>query len=466
MDRYWAWDEAVYVSQVSGAAPPAFFGAHRARGISALVLPVTAVTHSIMALRVYLVVLGGFAMFLAYRPWLRVLTPAAVPLAALLYSVSWIALFYGSEVAPNPWVALGAVAAAGFGAQALWGRATRRSEVAAGLAVCFVALMRPPDSLWLAVPLGVAALVAGRRGWRLAGALLAGGVVGWLPWILEAFERFGGPVARVRTAAASARTDTFVNAALHLRLSDGGLSCCFGRFREPVIPVEAVVWWVFFIGFALVAVLACAGPARRGAILASATAVALGSTYLFFTQFVYVRFLLPAYAMASVAAAAGIVVVYEGPAGRGWGAGRLGVLFGVSLVLSWIGYWHLTVLDGLTESDPANREVALAVADQVRDLGVLPQPCFVVGTRAPQIAYALGCRSPGINRRAQLRNEAALLRRQAQGESVAAFWRFAPDDDSFAHDWRAVPLRDVGQRGWRMYLPPQRAQPRLPETSP
>ena len=454
LDRYWAWDEAIYVSQVSGAAPPSFFGAHRARGISALVLPVTSVTHSILALRIYLAVLSGVAMFLAYRPWLRVVAPAAVPLAAAIYSLSWITVFYGTEVSPNPWVALGAVAAAGFAAQALWGAATWRSVVGAGLALGFVALMRPSDSVWLAVPLGVAALLRGRSGWRLLGVLLAGGVLGWLPWIAEAFARFGGPVQRVRTASASARMDTYVNIDLQLRLSDGGVACCFGRFREPFIPVEAAVWWVFFVAFAVVAVFACTGAARRAAILASATAVSLGFTYLFFTQFAYVRFLLPAYALAAVAAAMGVVASHRGPPSRAWGVGQAGVLLAVSLVLSWVGYWHLTVLTDLTGRDARNRAVALAVADAAREVTRLDSPCFVVGTRAPQIAYALGCRAPGINRRAQLRNEPAILERRAQGDAVAAFWRFRPDDDSFAHSWQAVPLPDVGQRGWRMYLPP------------
>ena len=455
LDRYWAWDEAVYVSQVSDVAPPSFFGAHRARGISALVLPVTTVTDSILVLRVYLAVLSGVAMFLAYRPWLRVVAPAAVPLAAAIYSLSWITIFHGSEVSPNPWVALGAVAAAGFTAQALWGGGMWRAVSGAGLALAFVALMRPPDSVWLAVPLGIAAVAAGRCGWRLLAALFAGGVLGWLPWIAEAFDRFGGPVQRVRTASASARMDTFFNIDLQLRLSDGAVSCCFGRFREPFIPVEAVVWWLFFVVFAVVGVVASTGAARRTAILGSATAVSMGSTYLFFTQFAYVRFLLPAYALAAVAAAIGVVAASRRAAGLRWGgSAQVGVALGVSLLLSWIGYWHLTVLADLTDRDADNRAVALAVAEAARENAPLEPPCFVVGTRAPQIAFALGCRAPGINRRAQLRDEEAILQRQAQGERVAAFWRFRPDDDSFAHDWRAVRLPDVGQRGWRMYLPP------------
>ncbi|WP_031085480.1 hypothetical protein [Streptomyces sp. NRRL WC-3549] len=39
-----AWDETVYVSQVGGNAPPAFFSAPRARGTSYLVAPPTPVS--------------------------------------------------------------------------------------------------------------------------------------------------------------------------------------------------------------------------------------------------------------------------------------------------------------------------------------------------------------------------------------------------------------------------------------
>ena len=454
MDRYWAWDEAVYVSQVSGDAPAAHFSAHRARGIVALVAPVVVATDSILVLRLYLTILSGFALFLAYRPWLRVVTPAVVPLAAGIYCISWITVFHGSEVSPNPWVAVGAVAAAGYAAAWLWGQAPARALWAAGLWLAVVALLRPSDSVWLAVPLGVAAVLAGWRGWRLVIALLAGGVIGWLPWVVEAFARFSDPVQRLRIASAAARVDTFSNIALQLRLSDGAVACCFGRFREPFIPAEAVAWWLFFITFAVIAVLACTAAERRAAVLGSATAISMGIVYLFLTQFVYVRFLMPVYGLSSVAAAAGILAAYRGPVGRAWGIPQAVVLLGVSVLLSGLGYWHLNVLSGLAEPDARRRAVALAVAEEARERAGLRPPCYVVGVRGPQIAYALGCDSPGINRRVQLRDEETILERQAQGDAVAAFWRFKLGRRSFAHDWKEVRLRDVGQRGWRMYLPP------------
>ena len=456
MDRFFEWDEAVYVSQVSEVAPPSYFGAHRARGISALVWPVASLTGDITTLRVYLAILSGAALFLAYRPWLKVAHPVVAPLGALVFSTSWLTLFYGSEVSPNLYVAFGSVAAAGFAAQVLWGQATRRSPVAVALAVALVALMRPSDSVWLALPLLVAAVATRRRGRPVLLAVAAGGVLGWLPWVAESFVRFGGPIERLRTASAAARVDALPLLdllQLHLRLTDGGMSCCFGRFRQPFIPAEGLLWWLGLVGFCLVGVFAGRGAIRWAAALASGAAVSLGATYLLLTSFVYPRFLLPAYALAAVGAAAGGAVAVRGPHGRAWGTAGVAIATAASLGLSLIGAWHVGVLRETVVGDALNRNVAVEIAGRVRPKGIVP-PCFVVGARAPSIAFALGCRAPGINRKAQMRNEEALRARLAEGDKVAAFWRFEPPPGSFAPRWREKRLGAVPQPGWRMYRPP------------
>src|SRR2546429_8694104 len=46
-----SWDESVYVSQVSGHAPAAWFDPARARGVPLLVAPAAALTRSVVALR-------------------------------------------------------------------------------------------------------------------------------------------------------------------------------------------------------------------------------------------------------------------------------------------------------------------------------------------------------------------------------------------------------------------------------
>ena len=70
-----SWDETVYVSQVSGHAPAAYFDPARSRGVPLLVAPVAAVTGSVAVLRVYLSVASGFGLTLALWIWRR-LRPA------------------------------------------------------------------------------------------------------------------------------------------------------------------------------------------------------------------------------------------------------------------------------------------------------------------------------------------------------------------------------------------------------
>src|SRR5947207_13482757 len=78
-----SWDESVYVSQVSGHAPAAWFDPARARGVPLLVAPVAALTSSVVALRVYLSLACGLGLTLGLWTWRRlppgwVLGPAGV----------------------------------------------------------------------------------------------------------------------------------------------------------------------------------------------------------------------------------------------------------------------------------------------------------------------------------------------------------------------------------------------------
>jgi len=81
-----SWDESVYVSQVSGHAPAAWFDPARARGVPLLVAPAAALTSSVVALRVYLSLACGLGLTLALWTWRR-LRPAWVLGGLLALSV-------------------------------------------------------------------------------------------------------------------------------------------------------------------------------------------------------------------------------------------------------------------------------------------------------------------------------------------------------------------------------------------
>jgi hypothetical protein len=109
-----SWDETVYVSQLSVHAPAAFFDPARARGVPLLVAPVTLLTGSIVALRIYLSIASGIGLFLALLTW-RGLRPAWIlALAAAAYGTLWVAMYYGPQAMPDEWVAFSALAAVGF----------------------------------------------------------------------------------------------------------------------------------------------------------------------------------------------------------------------------------------------------------------------------------------------------------------------------------------------------------------
>lgn len=182
------WDESLYASQLSPRVPAGFFSAPRARGVTYLIAPVVWATGSVSALRTYLAVASSVALAIVYWPWLRVVRRAAVvPLAALLFAGLWVVGFYAPEAMPNLWVACGAVAAAGwFARYVAGGGRVALGGLAAALAV--VALMRPGDAFWLAVPLFAAAVLV--RAWRrpaLLGTMVGGLALGGAQWIVEAY---------------------------------------------------------------------------------------------------------------------------------------------------------------------------------------------------------------------------------------------------------------------------------------
>ncbi|MDP9497880.1 MAG: hypothetical protein M3P46_09525 [Actinomycetota bacterium] len=140
-------DEAVYLSQVSRFTAPAPWEAHRSWGLPVLLLPVGLVTKSVLAMRMYLVLVSGAALVLAFRPWLRVLPGATAALAALLFASNWVALFYASEASPNLYIALAGVAAVGHLARLFVVPDDRVALVGLAAAFACAALVRPTDSI-------------------------------------------------------------------------------------------------------------------------------------------------------------------------------------------------------------------------------------------------------------------------------------------------------------------------------
>ncbi|MGW0909391.1 hypothetical protein [Streptomyces sp. NPDC002853] len=456
------WDEIVYASRFPPYEPATPFSAPRTRGVPVLISPVAAWSDSTVLLRVWLTLLSTAALYLGFRPWLRVIAgrPAVVGVAAGLYGSLWFALFYANAAMPNHYTAMGVTAAVGLFLGARCPGPLAHAGIAAGLALA--TLMRPNDGAAAAVPLLAAALLV--PAWRTRGRALAVGgglLAGLLPWAVEAYVRFGG--VRERLAAASeVQGGLRPLAAVEAQFTalDGPLLC--RPCTADQLRIVAAEWWL------LLPVLVAAGlwATRRGGArdtygtarktvgtarktvgtarktdgtpqtirlalrLAVVVAVCVALPYLLLVPYGAPRFLLPAHALLAVPAAVGLLALF-GRARR-----AVTVVLAAALVV------HLGAQLPLAFGNA--RIQAGARDDWVRVTGVLHEqgvraPCVLKGsTSVIPIAYVSGCSAA---RQDDRRQPAALVLREKQ-------------PPRWARDWRRHPVPDTYAPGWTVLVPP------------
>ncbi|MFJ9717357.1 hypothetical protein ACIRPQ_15665 [Streptomyces sp. NPDC101213] len=425
------WDETVYVSQISAQAPPAFFSAPRARGVSLLVAPVTSWSTSTALLRVYLAVLSGLGLHLALRVWLPFFPARVLAAAGALFASLWVTLFYGPAAMPNHWVAIGALACVGCFLRARADRTDRAAlwGVAAGAAL--MAWMRPTDAVWTTLPLLVL-LVPARSG-RLALALLAGLATGGGQWIAEAYLGHGGLGQRLSDASR-------IQGGLgrHLAVDDqlrslvGRTLCrpCTGPMPDPVV----VAWWCL-LPLAAAAGLAVAVRARRTTptLLPLACAATAAVPYLFLIGYAAPRFLLPAYALLALPVADALSHLVTAPRGRVRPAatGLLALGLAGHLAVQYV------VLDRVVDRTAADRRDWSRTAADLHRSGVRP-PCLVTGTQAVPVAYYAGCSSANPRGHDANTTEAGIAR-TARRIPTAALSPPGGRPPPYARGWRTRP---------------------------
>ncbi|MGP3980835.1 hypothetical protein [Streptomyces sp. KR80] len=448
------WDETVYVSQVGRDAPAAFFSAPRARGITFLVAPLTALTSSVEALRSYLAVLSGGGLFLTLWVWRRLLPVPGLALAGTLFGGLWITLFYGPQVMPNLWVAYGALLATGCFLRVVRDSGDRRALLGLFGAVAFAALMRPADALWLALPLAVAALCV--PAWRRPAvliALLAGVVVGSAEWVVEAYVSYGGLAARLHRAS-----EIQGGMGLHfafddqIRALEGRSLCrpCDVPWRHPV----TALWW-FALPLLTAAGALSAVRARRPAVVLVPVLVGLSLAvpYLLMIDYAAPRFLLPTYALLALPAALGVLRPASGV------RGRPRRVLATALALALAGHFAIqyAVLHGIVSRSRVTRDAMGRIAAELHRQGVRP-PCVVSGLEAVRIAYRAGCASRQSGGHDGSITRAGLLA-VARGRPVAVLVGEGGSAPSYAQGWRVALLPQLpGQAGYRAHLSPS-AQP-------
>jgi hypothetical protein len=448
------YDEAVYISQINPHVPAAFFTAPRARGMTLLTAPASYLSPSLAVMRVWLSLLSGAGLFMAFVPWLRLRRGAVMPVAALLWSSLWISIYYGYEAMPNQYVAFGATAATGW-LILVMRRPSRRHLGYVGLSLAFVALMRPTDCCFL-----VAALVVGVVFTRTASArhratvlavMALGMGAGMADWIVEAYARFGGPRARLRMASAENTGGLHWSLGKDMRNLAGPILC---RQRCNVTaPVDARLWWFALVPLVAIGLVAAyrQGFARMH-LLATASALAIASEYAITIGYSSPRFLEPSYLLLALPVAEGVVWLARttAPAWRPLAIGAAAIVFAAQLN----NQVHIVGIVNQPNMVKADRDHAIASSLTDAEFGDGGH-CNITGANAALIAFMTRCTDdPDAGRSA---NPADRHRQVAQ----AVVSEHRSSAGSYYADWPEYSVKDPRvPRHWRVWLLPGRPAPR------
>ncbi|MFF0083095.1 hypothetical protein ACFYR1_25725 [Streptomyces canus] len=420
------WDETVYVSQVSGHVPAAYFSAPRARGISLLAAPIASWSDSTALLRVYLAVLSGLGLYFALRVWRAHVMPRVLALAGALFASLWVTLFYGPQAMPNYWVAVGALACVGcfLRVRANAGDRAARWGVFGGAAL--MAWMRPMDAVYVVLPLLALAL----RRPRLLAVLAAGLLAGAGEWVIEAYMSYGGLAQRLSDAS---RIQGGLG--LHLAVADqlhslGGRTLCRPCTGSAPNPVVTLWWFALPVLAALGAITAVRARRALPVLLPLACAVTAAVPYLFLIGYAAPRFLLPAYALLALPVAHGLAHLVSAPTR---GSART---VAVSLVAACLAA-HLAVqfvvLEHTVHGSAASRDNWSRTASALHTLGVRP-PCLLSGYEAVPIAFYAGCGSAQTDGH-DTSTTAAALARTAHRTAVAVLAQPGDRPPAYARTW-------------------------------
>jgi len=446
------WDETVYISQVSPHVPTEYFSPPRARGITLLPAPLLRLTSSVVALRLYLTVLAAVGLVIAYWPWLALVRARIVALAALFLTGLWVVQFYGDQVMPNLYVAYGAVAATGWFLRAVLDKGRAWMGLAAALA--FMTLMRPPDALFLAATLLVAALAV--KAWRRRGpavAIVTGTAAGLIPWLVESWVRFGGPLERLRLSGRTEGGMGFHPEAIwyQLKALNGPTLCrpCGGaiRWNHP----ELAAWWLILPILTAAGVMIAARTGRRdSAVTAAVCGAVLAIPYLFTLRYAAPRFLIPTYALLAVP----VGILFD--AALAWARERNRVLVaGVALLIGTQLVTQNAVLRHRIADQDKGRAATVRLARRLAALGITA-PCVVAGRQGPYLGFYTGCASAATSEDNPYVTHATILR-TARTSCSMAFLTSGKKHLSYLTGWSEHPYTDAGTH-WSIYVAPRSSE--------
>jgi hypothetical protein len=419
-------DEITYIARtsvrVSGVMLPPVHG----QGAGLLAAPVTLVTDSLLAIRIWMAVLSAAGFFLAMLCWRGLRPMWVLALAGLILASLAISQDSGVQVYPDWWGALGVLALTGLLLHAVNG--TIRGRVVLPLiaaASLVIVVMRPQNLVFIMGPAILAVIVVpGWRQLRILTAIAAGTALGFLQWIIGAYVWYGGFAARLHMAgqeppsSAAHPFSLYFSLATQAKVLNGPWYCIPPKGCQGWVMPGETVWWVAFLGVSVLGlVVTWRTVARASAMLAAGTAVWVLAFYVFLVPFGAPRYLIPSLALMSVLAADAVAWLVTKTRWR-----TAGVAFAIVFLLSGI-ISQRFVVQQLAAAEKTGRPF-IAEAGRLRALGVRP-PCAVGSTA---VAYYLGCSAPW------------------DGESMRELLAHTPQG---AGGWRPELLSN----GWTVYIP-------------
>ncbi len=463
LERQLRWDEVTYLAQVTPGQPDVWFGPQRARGMTVVLLPAALLGASTTLVRSWLLLVHAVALVVVFRPWVAVAGWTGTT-AALLTAVGWIPLYFAVEGYPNLLAGLAAVAAAGTTVRWLL-EDDHRQLVLAGLAIAVVAWLRPTESVWIAGALTPVALLGGRRWWRAIAAFAVGGFVGWLPWLIEAIVRFGGPFARLDAARATSASGADRNSVIqYLNLIEGPVR------RVVEDPVLTAAGLALLLGAAVLILIGLVQADDRRRRLAAAVGLWSGAImvlpYLLLNAGINLRYILPGLLLFTLPVAAGLVTLVVAVARRREPVAAIAL---VTILGAYIGWQlHLAATNAEQIAPLQARPVALGQAlSDVAD----GRPCaFLSNVQWPEIQWHSGCLGEVLDPQADAlqchdaRRDLGLL--AEEGFEVYVLERGEPPFSPAVADWPVTQLEEPEDGVWRRYERPADLGPDDPPSIP
>ena len=380
-------DEITYIARTSVHASGVSLPPVHGQGAGLLAAPVTLLTNSAIALRVWMSVLSAIGLFLAVLCWRGLRPMWVLALAALILASLAITQNSGVQVYPDWWGALGVLALTGLFLHAANGSMSDRAVLPLiAVASLLIALMRPQNVVFLMGPVIAAGLVV--RRWRKPKVLAAMGIgvaLGFLEWLVGAYLWFGGLSERIQLAGQEPPSlHLYFALGTQLRYLNGPWYCGTpADCTTWAVPYETP-WWIAFLAVAALGMWAgWRSTMKASSVLAGITALWVFLLYAFLVPFGAPRYLLPTFALMAILAADGIVWAVTESRWRKLAA-IVACLFLLGGIVS-----QRAILQRQISYQRLGREFQ-AQAEELKKMGVHP-PCAMVNT---SIAWYLGCSAP------------------------------------------------------------------------